>query len=155
MILISENITTHLSFPVHPGRNHIDRSSHDSSVTVPDIPSFQFLKDRTQEAIQQGKELHIEEFESGLGLPNRFLIPKGNSEGLDMDLVVAITDGEADAAVEGLHETTSFNHYGCADGTYPDNKPHGYPLDRRVDDERIFENLHNFKHIQVKVFHRS
>nr|AAW57891.1 hemocyanin subunit 3 [Metacarcinus magister] len=140
---------------LHPGHNHIERSSHDSSATVPDIPSFQFIKDRTNEAIAQNKELHIEEFESGLGLPNRFLIPKGNVKGLDMDVMVAITSGEADAAVEGLHENTSFNHYGCADGTYPDKRPHGYPLDRHVDDERIINDLHNFKHIQVKVFHHA
>ncbi|KAK8382308.1 hypothetical protein O3P69_015327 [Scylla paramamosain] len=140
---------------LHPGHNHLDRSSFDSSVTVPDVPSYQFIKDRTEEAIQQGKELHIEEFESSLGLPNRFLIPKGNKDGLEMDLVIAITDGQADAAVEGLHENTSFNHYGCADGIYPDNRPHGYPLDRHVDDSRIFEELHNFKHIQVKVFHHE
>ncbi|KAG0724992.1 Hemocyanin subunit 2 [Chionoecetes opilio] len=140
---------------LHPGRNHVERCSHDSSATVPDVPSFQFLIDRTEEARHEDKDLHLEEFQSGLGLPNRFLIPKGNGHGLDMDLVVAVTDGREDAAVDGLHENTSFNHYGCADGTYPDKRPHGYPLDRRVDDDRIFENLHNFKHIRVKVFHHQ
>lgn len=140
---------------MHPGHNHLDRSSYDSSVTVPDVPSFEFIKDRTEEAIRYGKELHIEDFESSLGLPNRFLIPKGHKGGLDMDLVIAITDGEADAGAEGLHENTAFNHYGCADGSYPDKRPHGYPLDRHVEDPRIFEELHNFKHIQVKVFHHE
>lgn len=140
--------------PVHPGHNHLERSSQDSSVTVPDVPSFQFLKDRTQEALDQHKPLHLEQYESCLGLPNRFLIPKGHSQGLTFDLVVAITDGEADAAVDDLHTDTRFNHYGYR-GTYPDNKPHGYPLDRHVEDERIFEELHNFKHIHVKVYHRD
>ncbi|TOF90864.1 hypothetical protein CGJ15_24435 [Vibrio parahaemolyticus] len=85
-------------------------------------------------------------------MPNRFLIPKGNSEGLEFDLVVAVTDGKADAAVEDLHVKTVFNHYGYH-GVYPDNRPHGYPLDRRVDDKRIFNDLPNFAQIVVKVFH--
>ncbi|XP_037773167.1 uncharacterized protein LOC119568798 [Penaeus monodon] len=49
------------------------------------------------------------------------------NRGLEFDLVVAVTDGAADAAVDGLHENTEFNHYGSP-GKYPDNRPHGYPL---------------------------
>lgn len=136
-----------------PGSNSITRSSRDSALTVPDVPSFQTLIDKTEAALAAGNELHLEEFESGLGLPNRFLIPKGNMHGLEFHLVVFISDGAKDAAVEGLHDNTAFNHYGCADGRYPDNQPHGYPLDRRVDDERIIMGLPNFKTIDVKVHH--
>lgn len=101
-----------------------------------------------------GADSGLTEFESATGIPNRFLLPKGNEQGLEFDLVVAVTDGEADAAVEGLHDNTGFNHYG-AHGKYPDNRPHGYPLDRKVPDDRVFEDLPNFKHIQVKVFNHG
>lgn len=138
---------------VAPGANSLSRKSVESSITVPDVPSFEQLVKAADEALASGSELHLEEFTSGLGLPNRFLISKGNSEGMDFHLVVFVSDGEKDAAVDGLHENTSFNHYGCADGKYPDNRPHGYPLDRRVDDERIITGVTNFKAMDVKVYH--
>lgn len=138
---------------VSPGQNTITRSSKNSAVTVPDVPSFQTLINKTKEAMTSGSELRLEEYHSSLGLPNRFLIPKGMTEGMKFQLVVFVSDGSEDMAVEGLLENTSFNHYGCHDGKYPDKKPHGYPLDRRVDDERIITGVPNFKAMEVKVFH--
>ncbi|KAK8731610.1 hypothetical protein OTU49_007386 [Cherax quadricarinatus] len=135
-----------------PGVNHIVRKSTESAVTVPDVPSFDSLIERTEAALSAGSsEVDIHEFVSAVGVPNRFLIPKGNSEGLEFELVVAVTDGKADAAVESLHENTVFNHYGYH-GVYPDNRPHGYPLDRRVDDARIFHDLSNFHQHTVKIY---
>ncbi|ROT63387.1 hemocyanin subunit L3 [Penaeus vannamei] len=136
-----------------PGSNHIVRKSSESAVTVPDVPSFDTLFKKTEAALG-GADSGLTEFESATGIPNRFLLPKGNEQGLEFDLVVAVTDGEADAAIDGLHENTEFNHYG-AHGKYPDNRPHGYPLDRKVPDNRVFEDLPNFKHIQVKVFNHG
>ncbi|KAG0724993.1 Hemocyanin C chain [Chionoecetes opilio] len=138
-----------------PGANTITRSSKDSSVTVPDIPSFKTLMDKTEAALSSGSELHLEEFASGLGLPNRFLISKGKTEGMDFNLVLFVSDGAKDAAIEGLHENLAYIHYGGAGGKYPDNRPHGYPLDRRVDDERIITGLTNFKSMEVKVYHHE
>nr|XP_045623130.1 hemocyanin subunit-like [Procambarus clarkii] len=132
------------------GVNHIVRKSKDSSVTVPDVPSFQTLIQKADEALSSANKFDLHQYESALGLPNRFLLPKGNSNGMEFDLVVAVTDGKADAAVDDLHTNTKFNHYGYR-GVYPDKRPHGYPLDRRVDDERIFQSLSNFKQILVKV----
>nr|AGT20779.1 hemocyanin [Penaeus merguiensis] len=131
------------------GKNSIERKSTESSVTVPDVPSIDTLFAKTA-AGGDG----LSEFASATGLPNRFLLPKGNDKGLEFDLVVAVTDGDADAAVPDLHLNTKYNHYG-ANGVYPDKRPHGYPLDRRVPDERVFEELPNFKHIQVKVFNHG
>ncbi|XP_045137652.1 hemocyanin subunit 2-like [Portunus trituberculatus] len=135
------------------GKNEVKRSSKESAVTVPDVPSFQTLIDKANEALTSGSELHLEEYYSSLGLPNRFLLPKGKTEGMDFHVVVFVSDGAKDAGVDGLHESTTFNHYGCHDGTYPDNQPHGYPLDRRVDDERIITGVSNFKAVDVKVYH--
>lgn len=130
---------------------HIVRKSTESAVTVPDVPSFHTLIQKADAALSSGSQLDLHEYESALGLPNRFLLPKGNSEGLEFDLVVVVTDGSADAAVDNLHRISKFIHYGYH-GVYPDNRPHGYPMDRRVDDERIFNDLPNFKKIIVKIF---
>ncbi|XP_053640583.1 hemocyanin subunit-like [Cherax quadricarinatus] len=139
---------------LRPGVTHIVRKSTESAVTVPDVPSFHTLIQKADAALSSGSQLDLHEYESALGLPNRFLLPKGNSEGLEFDLVVVVTDGSADAAVDNLHRITEFNHYGYR-GVYPDNRPHGYPLDRRVDDERIFNDLPNFKKIIVKIYNRK
>ena len=136
-----------------PGANTITRSSKDSSVTVPDVPSFYDLIEKTKQAVSSGSELHLEEYVSGLGLPNRFLLPKGMTQGMTFQLVVFVSDGAKDAAIDGLHENTSFNHYGTHTGKYPDKQPHGYPLDRRVDDERIITGVSNFKVQDLKVYH--
>ncbi|MPC71025.1 Hemocyanin C chain [Portunus trituberculatus] len=136
-----------------PGQNSFTRSSKDSAITVPDVPSFQMLINKTKEAMISGSELRLDEYHSSLGIPNRFLLPKGTTEGMDFQFVVFVSDGSKDMAVEGLLENTSFNHYGCHDGKYPDKMPHGYPLDRRVDDERIITGVSNFKTMVVKVFH--
>lgn len=136
-----------------PGANTITRSSKDVSVTVPDVPSFKTLYEKTEQALSSGSELDLQEYVSGLGLPNRFLIPKGNEQGMAFHLAVFVSDGDQDAAVEGLSENTIFNHYGSADGKYPDNRPHGYPLDRRVDDPRIIQSVSNFKEADFKVYH--
>nr|AAA96966.2 hemocyanin subunit 6 [Metacarcinus magister] len=135
------------------GTNTITRSSKDSSITVPDVPSFQDLIEKTKEAVSSGSELHLEEYVSGLGLPNRFLLPKGTTQGMKFHLVVFVSDGAKDAAIDGLHENTSFNHYGAHNGKYPDKRPHGYPMDRRVDDKRIFSGVTNIKCMNVKVYH--
>ncbi|XP_071532770.1 pseudohemocyanin-1-like [Panulirus ornatus] len=134
-----------------PGENHIVRKSAEASVTVPDVPSMKTLMAMTEEALAGGTELHLEQFESATGLPNRLLIPKGNEAGVEFMLVVAVTDGAADAAIEGLPTMTKYHHLGVK-GVSPDRKPLGYPLDRRVPDERVFREIPNFKEAIVKVY---
>ncbi|XP_045606902.2 pseudohemocyanin-2-like [Procambarus clarkii] len=137
-----------------PGNNHIVRKSVESSVTVPDVPSIKTLQDMTEAALTGGTELHLEQFVSATGLPNRLLIPKGNEAGMEFKLVVAVTDGTADAAIDNLETLTKFHHYGYK-GVYPDKKPHGYPLDRRVPDERVFHEIPNFAETIVKVYNHD
>ncbi|XP_071547607.1 hemocyanin subunit-like [Panulirus ornatus] len=136
------------------GINHITRRSNESAVTVPDVPSLQSLMKEAEAALSSHCHLNTEEYESAIGLPNRFLLPKGQAQGMEFNLVVAVTDGQADAAMDDLHDNTKFIHYGY-DRQYPDKRPHGYPLDRRVDDERIFEDIPNFRQKTVKLYSQA
>ncbi|KAG7171543.1 Pseudohemocyanin-2-like 2 [Homarus americanus] len=133
-----------------PGENTITRKSSESSVTVPDVPSLKSLHEQTEAAIAGSSELNLDEFVSATGLPNRLLIPKGNEAGVEFKLVVAVTDGVADSVNDEINLTTKFHHYGHH-GVYLDKKPHGYPLDRRVPDERLFHEIPNFGETIVKV----
>ena len=90
------------------------------------------------------------------GLPQRLLIPKGNSEGMDFELFVSITSGD-DAVIDDLATNDHGGNYGYCGikgHKYPDTRAMGYPLDRHVDDERLFKQS-NIKWTTVKVFHKE
>lgn len=137
-----------------PGSNNIVRKSRDSAVTVSDVPSYKTLMEKTEAALSSGGDLDLHEFESAVGLPNRFLLPKGNRKGMKFDLFVCVTDGEKDAAIPDPHSHDDFIHFGFK-GVYPDKRPHGYPFDRKVKDERIFEQITNFHHMHVHVYNKG
>jgi len=139
-----------------PGANHVVRKSSESSVTVPDVPSFHTLIDQTDEAVANGNELNMSGFERACGIPNRMLLPKGWGHGMQFTMDVYVTDGENDWNIEAgdFDEVEgSHSHCGVQGKPYPDRRPLGYPLDRRIEDNRIFDNTVNFKAIPVKVFH--
>ncbi|KAL7645646.1 UNVERIFIED_CONTAM: hypothetical protein RMT77_004032 [Armadillidium vulgare] len=133
---------------LHAGDNHVERKSSDASTTVPDIPSFHTLIEKADAAVASGSDLDLSEYTRSCGIPNRLLLPKGNTEGLDFALVVAVTDGSKDAAIEGLEKDEhGGTHAQCGihGEVYPDKRPLGFPLDRQIPDERVllkFPNIH-------------
>ncbi|XP_064091949.1 hemocyanin B chain-like [Macrobrachium nipponense] len=133
-----------------PGANHIERKSSESAVTVPDVPSFQSLID----AADSGS-FDMHEFERACGIPNRMLLPKGKKDGMDFSLFLAVTDGSYDLThpdVDSEHGGTHA-HCGAHGEVYPDKRPMGFPLDRRIPDRRVFDETTNIKFSHVKVYH--
>nr|XP_045583384.1 hemocyanin B chain-like [Procambarus clarkii] len=137
-----------------PGTNHVVRKSVDSSVTVPDRPSFATLKRKTDQAVASRGRLDLHEFERSCGIPNRLLLPKGKERGMDFALFVGVTNGDEDKTVDNPEELGA-THAQCGihGEKYPDKRPMGYPVDRRVPDNRVFLESPNIKRIYVKVFH--
>ena len=138
-----------------PGANSITRHSSDSSVTVPDVPSFKKLIHDTEEAIANNEDLHFEEFDRACGIPNRLLLPKGTTEGMEFVLAVAVTDGESDELHDALEAQGAHGHAQCGvhGEKYPDHMPMGFPLDRHIDDERVLLGCSNVKYTVVTVKH--
>jgi len=136
------------------GPNHFMRKSTESSVTIPDIPSFSSLIEKADAAVENGEELDTSEFDKQCGIPNRMLLPKGNTQGMEFLLAVAVSDASADdfATMEASHE--SHSHCGVRGGEYPDHKPMGFPLDRKIPDDRLFKNSDNIHMQVVKVYHK-
>ncbi|XP_068211329.1 hemocyanin B chain-like [Palaemon carinicauda] len=133
-----------------PGGNHVVRKSSDSAVTVPDVPSLQSLMD----AADSGS-FSMPEYERACGIPNRMLLPKGKKDGMEFALILAVTDGGYDLThpdVESEHGGTHA-HCGAHGEIYPDKRPMGFPLDRRIPDRRVFDETTNFKLTHVKVYH--
>ncbi|MBD5002399.1 hypothetical protein GUF49_12840, partial [Xanthomonas citri pv. citri] len=73
--------------------------------------------------------------------------------GLDLELFVSITSGD-DAVVSDLVDNDhggSYGYCGLKGQKYPDKRAMGYPLDRHVEDQRLFKQS-NIKWTTVKVF---
>lgn len=147
---------TSYTLTVTPGANHIERASSQSSVTVPDLPSFQQLLHKATEALASGQDLELQEFERSCGIPNRMLLPKGKPNGMDFTLVVAVSNGSEDRVAEfeeELEDSTTHAHCGIHGQKYPDKRPMGYPLERRISDQRVILDTPNIKHTYVKIYH--
>jgi len=139
------------------GENVISRKSSESSVTVPDIPSFSKLIHDADAAVANGAELHNEAFAHQCGIPNRMLLPKGTHEGMEFALAVAVSDASLDEGHEILEKSGHHSHGQCGitGEKYPDHQPMGFPLDRKIADDRIFLHADNIKYSIVKVHHHD
>jgi len=140
---------------LHAGDNHLVRKSSDSSVAIPDRPSFATLIKEANDAIATESDMP-EHNARACGLPQRLLLPKGNTEGMDFELFVSITSGD-DAVVADMATNDHGGNYGYCGikgQKYPDKRAMGYPLDRHVHDDRLFKQP-NIKWTTVKVFHKE
>ncbi|XP_076064870.1 hemocyanin A chain-like [Oratosquilla oratoria] len=138
------------------GVNSIERKSSDSSVTVPDRPSFRNIMAITDAAVASGTTPQLSSFVRSCGIPERLLLPKGNTEGTEFKLLLVITDGEQDAVLDNLHHETEENAHttcGIHGEKFPDKRPMGFPLDRQIPDVRVFQKLTNIKQENVTIIH--
>jgi len=138
------------------GENKIVRKSSESSITIPDLPSFGTLMEEADEAVKSGSTPAHSGFRS-CGLPNRMLLPKGKEEGMVFSLVVAVTDATQDPLHEELEKKDHKSHAHCGINgeKYPDHRPMGFPFDRKIDDTRVILNADNIAFSDVKVFHKE
>ena len=85
------------------------------------------------------------------------LLPEGTTGGLEFALVVAVTDGSTDAQHDALEKSGYHSHTQCGihGEKYPDHQPMGFPLDRRIPDERVFLSSDNVASTIVKLFHKE
>ena len=133
---------------VTKGNNEIIRKSSEASITVPDVPTYKTLVEMTED------HQSLERFESATGIPNRLLLPKGNEKGTEFRLVVAVTNAEEDINDVSIITMNKYHHYGVR-GVQPDRRPFGYPLDRRVPDEHIVNEVSSIKETMVKVYNHD
>merc|ERR1712212_1070994 len=147
------------------GANHVVRKSSESSVTVPDVPSFRTIMEETDLALESGQAFDMQEYERSCGIPNRILLPKGKTDGMKFYLAVYVSDGSQDRNthkvltryfgqhVEGEDLGGTHSHCGVHGEVYPDKRPLGFPFDRRIPDERVLFNTPNMMSTIVEVYH--
>nr|XP_027235787.1 phenoloxidase 3-like [Penaeus vannamei] len=119
-------------FTVHlkPGKNHVVRSSKESSITNLEELTF---KDLENSGPGNSSEQSAFNF-CGCGWPQHMLLPRGRPEGMAFQLFFMLTDYAKDkvsnpGGVRRCANGVSF--CGMQDAKYPDARPMGFPFDRR------------------------
>ncbi|CAG0885075.1 unnamed protein product [Cyprideis torosa] len=130
------------------GQNTIVASSEDSSVTVPDRKGIDQLLQEIQDAKSGRSPLPVNKEHRHCGLPNRLLIPRGNTAGMDYELSVMITDWTKDK-VGRSQLGGSVCYCGEPDQQYPDRRAMGFPFDKKAEVDAF--DVANFKIQEVKI----
>jgi len=123
--------------------NKIYRNSRQSNLTTDWPPTFEEIA-KSLEEIEKSKDSergvnpngYIANY-SECGFPHHLLLPKGTPEGMTFDLLAFLTNATED--YKRPEEEDDFNtpyiicgNYNGGSVTYPDNKPMGYPFDRKI-----------------------
>lgn len=146
---------------LEPGITTGIRNNTESSVTIPDPPSFETLIKMTDAAVDaEQDDFGKANLARSCGIPDRLLLPKGSTQGLNFKLMLLLTNAYKETAIK--YGSAKWYHYGGTHAhcglhgiNYPDKRPMGFPYDRPVPDWRVFTDLKTFKSIPVKIYHKS
>ncbi|XP_046492976.1 hemocyanin A chain-like [Neodiprion pinetum] len=124
------------------GENTILRKSSESSVTIPDQISTKKLWDRVEAGIQGAATVEVDKDHRHCGYPDRLLLPKGKPEGMPFTLYVILTDFDQEKVNDIAADYSyggSISYCGAMHGhKYPDNRPMGFPFDRKIESPDVF-----------------
>ncbi|XP_073826201.1 arylphorin subunit C223-like [Musca autumnalis] len=132
------------------GVNTIKRSSKDLLWATDNSITYTELYKLIMMAYEGNYELPLDKFKANCAFPNRLILPRGWQEGMPMQFLFYI--------YPATHEAYTFdykNACGIASGIrHIDNKPYGYPLDRKIDEFEFFEAfVPNMFLKDVKIYH--
>lgn len=117
-----------------PGENVINRSSKQLTSTVGDYPSFDQLYKQVDEALQGQGSFYIYDYDQQCGFPDRLVLPLGSKEGTPFALYAVITPYSE--SQKNSYEAPAYSCSGIYN--YNDNRPLGYPFDRKIVDFNQF-----------------
>ncbi len=101
-----------------PGKNILYQNARESSVVK-------------KPAVEMPSESrNADKSECQCGWPYTLLLPRGNEEGMEFEMLVMLTDWEEDQLQESTCGSISFCGSANAQDRYPDGRPLGYPIDR-------------------------
>ncbi|RDS75648.1 hypothetical protein, partial [Alteriqipengyuania lutimaris] len=144
-------------FPYHvgAGKTVIERNSHDSNIIAPERDSYRTFYKKVQEAYEGKSQYYVDKGHNYCGYPENLLIPKGKKGGQAYTFYVIVTP----YVKQDEHDFEPYNYKAfsyCGVGSerkYPDNKPLGYPFDRKIYSNDFYTPNMYFK--DVIIFHKK
>ncbi|XP_061391295.1 arylphorin subunit C223-like [Musca vetustissima] len=138
----------HFYYELKLGVNTIKRRSKDFMDTADNRIKYTELYKLIMMAYgdDNNNKLALDNFKSHCAFPNRLILPRGWEKGMPMQLlfyVYPVTDTQ--------YETQSF---GCGRRLNDDDKPFGFPLDRKINEFEFFEFfVPNMLLKDIKIYH--
>lgn len=143
-------------YDVQSGKTTIERNSKDSTATVRDLMSFRSLYKKVEDAIHGKVPFNIDENMRQCGFPDRLLLPKGKTYGMQYKMFVMVTpfEGKTSDKKEEIRAFQSIITCGIMGNLkYPDTYPMGYPFDRQIDETEFF--VPNMIEKDVLIYHKK
>lgn len=152
---LEQPITTSLLFAVKHGENVIERHSREFTSTVGDIESFKSLQ-----KVAESGNFYVHDVDHHCGFPDRLVLPKGHQAGLPLTFFVMVTPYGSEEQHSSYYQHDTVVPHGqnviSCNGlmTVVDNRPLGFPFDRKIDNFYRF-NTPNMYFKNVVVYHKD
>lgn len=145
-------------YKIHSGKNTIERNSRESTLVSHDKINFRQLLKKVEDSITGQEQFYIKEYDRQCGFPEHLLLPKGKKGGMPFYMYVMVTPFEEYQQVADngkVFEIDSVFTCGHFPGNkYPDNKPMGFPFDRKIYNwDKFFTE--NMFYKEVMIFHKT
>ncbi|XP_069705755.1 allergen Cr-PI-like [Periplaneta americana] len=140
---------------VEAGKTVIERKSHDSSIISDSHDSYRNLFKKVSDALEGKDQYYIDNSHKYCGYPENLLLPKGKKGGQTFTFYVIVTPyvKQDEHDLESYHYK-AFSYCGVGHGRkYPDDKPLGFPFDRKIHDYDFYTPNMYFK--DVVIFHKK
>lgn len=135
-----------LKIELQPGRNRIQQRSTNLEWISRDATPYSEIYRRVMTTVR-GQQQAQNSFSDLVGengrFPQRLLLPRGRPEGLPMQLLVIVSPVEQQEQDERMRLERFDGVIGISQASIEDNRPLGYPLDRRLDNEQQLLRLPN------------
>ncbi|EFA09144.1 hexamerin 3 precursor [Tribolium castaneum] len=143
----------HFVYQLQAGENTIERNSRQSYFYQNDRTSYQELYQKVLGALDGNGQFSVEPNEAYFGFPRRFLLPKGNYGGYEYQFYVIVSPY---VPYQGQQTDSKYYYPRVGSGAqYLDNYPLGYPFDRPVHYDQVYNNIPNSFVYSAKIYHRD
>ncbi|KAL1123477.1 hypothetical protein AAG570_002557, partial [Ranatra chinensis] len=126
------------------GETVIERNSKESTAFTEDKEGIRSMYTRVKNSIETKETFYVTDSYT-CGMPERLMIPKGSHDGRHFMMYMMVTPFE--------HKRQFESPIYCGGSQYYDGLPYGFPFDRRVEYEDVF-NVPNFHREDVLVYHK-
>ncbi|KAJ8923138.1 hypothetical protein NQ315_001692 [Exocentrus adspersus] len=143
----------HFTYDLKAGENVITRKSQQNYFYGPDRTSYHDMYKKIMGA-KNGDEYQVDGRENYFYFPQRYMLPKGTPDGMTYQFYVMVYEYEPFHKQEE-HPEQHFNYPMVGTGgQYIDGYSLGYPFDRHIKYEHMWEHIPNSYFYETKIYHK-